>query len=152
MGSDQNNLQVRQVAELVAEQIPGCTLEFGPPGADARDDTVPTSPRSTANFPGSRVTGTLRRVSPNSWTCSVEFGWTRASRPAEPMFASPRSGTSATPARWTRCCAGHGDDRVVRGRNMNITPTPIPGPAFVDVVELTDERGFFARSFCRRVR
>jgi dTDP-4-dehydrorhamnose 3,5-epimerase len=32
---------------------------------------------------------------------------------------------------------------------MKITPTPIPGPAFVDVVELTDERGFFARSYCR---
>ena len=37
VGSDNQNLQVRQVAELVAEQIPGCTLEFGPPGADARD-------------------------------------------------------------------------------------------------------------------
>jgi dTDP-4-dehydrorhamnose 3,5-epimerase len=32
---------------------------------------------------------------------------------------------------------------------MHITPTPIPGPAFVDMHELTDERGFFARSFCR---
>ncbi len=32
---------------------------------------------------------------------------------------------------------------------MNITPTPIPGPSFVDMVELSDERGFFARSFCR---
>ena len=32
---------------------------------------------------------------------------------------------------------------------MNITPTPIAGPAFVDFVEHTDERGFFARSFCR---
>jgi dTDP-4-dehydrorhamnose 3,5-epimerase len=32
---------------------------------------------------------------------------------------------------------------------MNITPTPIPGPAFVDFVELTDDRGFFARSYCR---
>ena len=32
---------------------------------------------------------------------------------------------------------------------MKITPTLIPGPAFVDFVELTDERGFFARSFCR---
>lgn len=32
---------------------------------------------------------------------------------------------------------------------MNITPTPIPGPALIDVVELTDDRGFFARSFCR---
>jgi nucleoside-diphosphate-sugar epimerase len=37
VGSDNQNLQVRQVAELVAEQVPGCELEFGPPGADARD-------------------------------------------------------------------------------------------------------------------
>jgi dTDP-4-dehydrorhamnose 3,5-epimerase len=32
---------------------------------------------------------------------------------------------------------------------MRITPTPIVGPAFVDINELTDERGFFARSYCR---
>ena len=32
---------------------------------------------------------------------------------------------------------------------MKITPLSIDGPAFVDLVELTDERGFFARSFCR---
>lgn len=32
---------------------------------------------------------------------------------------------------------------------MNITPTPLAGAAFIDVVELTDDRGFFARSFCR---
>jgi dTDP-4-dehydrorhamnose 3,5-epimerase len=32
---------------------------------------------------------------------------------------------------------------------MKITPTSIPGPAFVDMVELTDDRGFFARSYCR---
>ena len=37
VGSDDQNLQVRTVAELVAERVPGCELEFGPPGADARD-------------------------------------------------------------------------------------------------------------------
>lgn len=37
VGSDDQNLQVRQVAELVAERVPGCDLEFGPPGADSRD-------------------------------------------------------------------------------------------------------------------
>lgn len=31
---------------------------------------------------------------------------------------------------------------------MKITPTPIAGPAFVDLEELADERGFFARAFC----
>jgi nucleoside-diphosphate-sugar epimerase len=37
VGSDEQNLQVKEVAELVAERVPGCDLEFGPPGADARD-------------------------------------------------------------------------------------------------------------------
>lgn len=37
VGSDNQNLQVRQVAELVADRVPHCELEFGPPGADARD-------------------------------------------------------------------------------------------------------------------
>ncbi len=37
VGSDDQNLQVRSVAELVAERVPGCDLEFGPPGADSRD-------------------------------------------------------------------------------------------------------------------
>jgi nucleoside-diphosphate-sugar epimerase len=37
VGSDDQNLQVKEVAELVAERVPGCELEFGPPGADARD-------------------------------------------------------------------------------------------------------------------
>ena len=32
---------------------------------------------------------------------------------------------------------------------MRFTPTPIAGPAFIDIDELVDERGFFARSFCR---
>jgi dTDP-4-dehydrorhamnose 3,5-epimerase len=32
---------------------------------------------------------------------------------------------------------------------MRISPLSIAGAALVDLVELTDERGFFARSFCR---
>jgi len=32
---------------------------------------------------------------------------------------------------------------------MKITPTQIPGPALVDLEERIDDRGFFARSFCR---
>lgn len=37
VGSDDQNLRVRDVAELVAERVPGCELEFGPQSADARD-------------------------------------------------------------------------------------------------------------------
>jgi nucleoside-diphosphate-sugar epimerase len=37
VGSDIQNLRVRDVATLVAERVPGCELEFGPPSADARD-------------------------------------------------------------------------------------------------------------------
>jgi dTDP-4-dehydrorhamnose 3,5-epimerase len=32
---------------------------------------------------------------------------------------------------------------------MKFTPTPIQGPVIVDVDRLADDRGFFARSFCR---
>ncbi len=37
VGSDDQNLRVRDVAQLVAERVPGCELEFGPASADARD-------------------------------------------------------------------------------------------------------------------
>lgn len=37
VGSAEQNLRVRDVAQLVAERVDGCELEFGPPSADARD-------------------------------------------------------------------------------------------------------------------
>jgi len=37
VGSNNQNLRVREVAQLVAERVDGCELEFGPPSADARD-------------------------------------------------------------------------------------------------------------------
>lgn len=37
VGSDDQNLRVRDVADLVAERVEGCELEFGPPSDDARD-------------------------------------------------------------------------------------------------------------------
>lgn len=33
---------------------------------------------------------------------------------------------------------------------MIITPTDLPGPAIVDLERRSDDRGFFARSFCRQ--
>lgn len=33
---------------------------------------------------------------------------------------------------------------------MQITPTPLDGAALVDLTRLEDDRGFFARSFCRQ--
>jgi dTDP-4-dehydrorhamnose 3,5-epimerase len=32
---------------------------------------------------------------------------------------------------------------------MRFTPTAVPGPVVVDLEERTDDRGFFARTFCR---
>ncbi|GAB2870524.1 dTDP-4-dehydrorhamnose 3,5-epimerase family protein [Nocardioides pacificus] len=32
---------------------------------------------------------------------------------------------------------------------MKITPTPLPGPVLVDIEMHADERGFFARTFCK---
>ncbi|MFD1519508.1 dTDP-4-dehydrorhamnose 3,5-epimerase [Pseudonocardia yunnanensis] len=33
---------------------------------------------------------------------------------------------------------------------MQITPTPLPGSALIDLTLLEDDRGFFARMFCRQ--
>lgn len=40
VGSDDNNYTVRQIAETVAAEFPGCTLTFGPPSADNRSYRV----------------------------------------------------------------------------------------------------------------
>lgn len=40
VGSDDNNYTVRQIAETVAEEFPGCSVTFGPPSADNRSYRV----------------------------------------------------------------------------------------------------------------
>ena len=39
VGSNEQNYQVREIAEIVAEQVPGCTLSFGD-GSDNRSYQV----------------------------------------------------------------------------------------------------------------
>ncbi|WP_123028242.1 NAD-dependent epimerase/dehydratase family protein [Mycolicibacterium stellerae] len=40
VGSDQNNWTVREIAEAVADEFPGCELSFGPPSGDQRSYRV----------------------------------------------------------------------------------------------------------------
>jgi nucleoside-diphosphate-sugar epimerase len=40
VGSDEQNYQVRHLAELVRRAVPGCTISFGPPSADQRSYRV----------------------------------------------------------------------------------------------------------------
>lgn len=40
VGSDDNNRTVRDIAETVADEFPGCDLSFGPPGPDQRSYRV----------------------------------------------------------------------------------------------------------------
>ncbi|MBA2697121.1 MAG: SDR family oxidoreductase [Actinobacteria bacterium] len=40
VGSNDNNYTVRQIAETVAREFPGCDVSFGPPGADNRSYRV----------------------------------------------------------------------------------------------------------------
>jgi nucleoside-diphosphate-sugar epimerase len=37
VGSNEQNLQIRSIAELVGEMVGNCTVEFGPPSADRRN-------------------------------------------------------------------------------------------------------------------
>ncbi len=40
VGSDRNNYRVRDIAEIVADEFPGCEVSFGAPGADNRSYRV----------------------------------------------------------------------------------------------------------------
>jgi nucleoside-diphosphate-sugar epimerase len=40
VGSNEQNYQVREIAETVAAEFPGCELDFGPPGGDNRSYKV----------------------------------------------------------------------------------------------------------------
>ena len=40
VGSDEQNYQVREIAEIVADTFPGCTISFGEHGADNRSYQV----------------------------------------------------------------------------------------------------------------
>jgi hypothetical protein len=40
VGSDDNNYTVREIAETVGKEFPGCSVSFGPPDADNRSYRV----------------------------------------------------------------------------------------------------------------
>ena len=73
------------------------------------------------------------------------LGSTRASgvddgAPREVHVGRSRTGEPRLPSR----------DTMTEGRTlpMQITPTPLPGSALIDLKLLEDDRGFFARTFC----
>jgi len=51
VGSDEQNYQVRDIAERVAAAFPGCSTSFGPPGADNRSYRVDFS-KISSQLPG----------------------------------------------------------------------------------------------------
>ncbi|MEZ5259339.1 MAG: SDR family oxidoreductase [Ilumatobacteraceae bacterium] len=84
VGSNEQNYQVREIAEIVAEQVPGCTLSFGD-GSDNRsyqvnfDKIHATLPKFSCDWDARAAPSSSPRCSPAStWTrrCSVE-GFTR---------------------------------------------------------------------------
>jgi hypothetical protein len=54
VGSDENNRTVREIAETVAAEFPGCDVTFGPPSADNRSYRVSFA-RIREVFPGFRA-------------------------------------------------------------------------------------------------
>ena len=60
VGSDDQNHQVRQIAEIVAELLPGCSLTFGDSSADKRNYRADFG-KIHSQLPGFRCSWTLRR-------------------------------------------------------------------------------------------
>lgn len=59
VGSTEENYRIRDIAEIVGETVPGCTVSIGPPGGDNRSYRV-NFDKIRAKLPGFKCSWTLR--------------------------------------------------------------------------------------------
>jgi nucleoside-diphosphate-sugar epimerase len=59
VGATDENYTIREIAEIVAEVVPGCSVSFGPPGGDNRSYRVKFD-KISACLPGFKTSWTLR--------------------------------------------------------------------------------------------
>ena len=148
IGGGQENYQVRELAEIVGETVPGCTVEYAGSGdPDPRSYRVDFGKFARA-FPDFRVLWNARRGAEELSTPTAR----RTSRPDDFEGEQVRHGCGGCGA----LLEGGRLDEALRwlvarraGATMIFTATELPGAYVIDLERREDERGFFARTFCR---
>ncbi len=138
VGQNSENYRVRELADIVAGEFPGCEVTVGPSSGDSRAATASTSTASTATCRASLASSPARRGAPAASAVradSADAGhvWLPRLHPAQAAAASAAT-SSSTPSST--------------GTDMRFESIGLVGAALVKLERHSDERGFFARSAC----
>lgn len=84
VGHDADNFQVREIAQIVADEFPGCELTFGPPGGDNRSYRV-SFRKIHAQLPGFRCSWDARKGAKQLHDVFQRIGIDRSTFEAKPF-------------------------------------------------------------------
>jgi len=84
VGHDADNFQVREIAQIVADEFPGCELTFGPPGGDNRSYRVSFRKIHT-QLPGFRCSWDARKGAKQLHDVFKRIGMDRSTFEAKPF-------------------------------------------------------------------
>ena len=138
---DAENYQVRDLAEIVRETVPGSETEYAR-RRRSRPAQLPRrlrQARAAAARADARVDGARRRRASST---------TPTARPASPSRSSRARASRGSSACSSSASEGALDDDL-RWRGMRFTELELPGAYVIELDRIEDERGFFARTFCR---
>ena len=140
VGSSEQNYRVREIAEIVGDEFPGCEVTFGDAGG--RQPQLPgvvREDRQQAARLRVRV-GRRSRARPSCTRCSAAID----------MDEATFTGRGHTRLKQLEHLirTGQVDAELFWSYAMIINTTPIEGVAVIDLELRSDDRGFFARTFC----
>ena len=154
VGRDDQNYRIREIAEIVAETVPGCEIAFaegaGPDKRNYRADFGKIA-AGAAGLPAAvgrtqgRPSSSTRPTRASGSSCE-DFEGPRYRRHRPDPAAHRRRAAWGADLRWISRTAR-------RGAGVIFTETTLKGAFVIDLERREDDRGFFARAFCqKRVR
>jgi hypothetical protein len=141
VGRTDENYRVSELAEMVAAEVPDCRIEYAPGGGPDKRSYRVDCDKISRVVPGFRRGGRFRR--------SAAVARRVHSIPARRCAVErPPVSSAGDVAPSARC--GQRRRRTALATRMIFIPTDIRDTWLIDIEPIDDERGFFARSFCRR--
>ena len=149
VGDTAQNYQVKEIAEIVAEAFPGCRLSFGTNGADNRSYRV-SFDKINATLPGFRCDWDAVAGRVSFETCSTWSTSTPRPSGSAPTPGSSNSSICSDRGRSIPASTGRRSPTAAPPRGtMRFIETDLPGAMIIEPELMTDDRGGFARTFCR---
>ena len=161
VGCTAHNYRMRDIAEIVAEVVPGCRIEMAPDaGPDKRSYRV-SFDKIARVLPGvqaamgraTRGRAALCRLSPIRADARRVRGPALSAHQPHPAADERRRSRAGLETFARRTGASRGipiASKPPRERSVIFTETRLKGAFVIELERREDDRGFFARSFCQR--